>query len=993
MITYIDSSNKQDYTVLFDKASAKLGLTPIVKEVVDENGDISYEYYRRIQKDGVWTEVKLGKDDLDDNGNLIVNGKVSKGISSLNEYFQHITDLASLAIGNGRTGSDPYFLRLPLNEPFLEINANTRAITVPASLKQIGVRGDKFAEIVFFKIDRYYDAVDLDTRHIYIEWELPDGTKGISRDFLRDTQSEKDKIIFGWVIGDELTKQVGNIRFAVRFVEWTHDKDASSDAATSGTSLAYSFSSLPAQITIVDSLDYSLFEDSAEEQMIDTLGQASTLKFYFEDSAADGTDETAPELADKPVYLRNLSGTLVSDKVYAQDLDDQNQLELAVEAYSPDSGSISYMFARKDDLNSGSKGLVAQIKFSPIELTSSTIDKNTIYYTKKANDTFAVISQDDIKKELETEDKVTCYERIAYIIVGGPGYYFAQARNRVSGKKATSENSNIVYVAKASAPVISKRMPESFVIKKKEYSLAYDPTIDQTLRENAFKDNIVINASETTGPATISLGTSVNGPTITAEKTRGLTYTWYKATKADLSDAQVIEDAKNSIYSVTEPGYYAVAVDNYYNNSHEAIDKAASGVIRVTNMPVLSKDLVHFADWEKTLSTGAVTSIAIDEVEHDHITYEWHKVTPAADMDPVALGDMNDAAGEVEFTNGKGTIPFKPLHAGAYYFILKNELNGASIYFDSALDFGVIVVTANENPNTGSTISVASVDEMANALASSAISTIRLSADTEVTQSLPVPQDKTVTFDLNGQKLYVDKMSTIVAPKGSTLIFKNGTVTSAGGDTPITARGEGARVVIDGATVENLKGNALEATQGGTVVVNSGTVHASGGAVFPFNNGNVEINGGELISDDNAAILSSNESDYAGYNVTINRGDIVGNVKTDGQVACGVYSANRGTITINGGSVTANHGAGIVARGGTIEINGGTIIANGDPGKTGKVGATGGVPENAAIVYDSKAGYPDASGLAITIGKNAVISGDIVRLVADGETAHITDNR
>lgn len=169
MITYIDSSNKQDYTVLFDKASAKLGLTPIVKEIVDENGDISYEYYRRVQKDGVWTEVKLGKDDLDDNGNLIVNGKVSKGISSLNEYFQHITDLASLAIGNGRTGSDPYFLRLPLNEPFLEINANTRAITVPASLKQIGVRGDKFAEIVFFKIDRYYDAVDLDTRHIYIE--------------------------------------------------------------------------------------------------------------------------------------------------------------------------------------------------------------------------------------------------------------------------------------------------------------------------------------------------------------------------------------------------------------------------------------------------------------------------------------------------------------------------------------------------------------------------------------------------------------------------------------------------------------------------------------------------------------------------------------------------------------------------------------------------------------------------------------------------------
>lgn len=130
-----------------------------------------------------------------------------------------------MAIGDGRGGSEPYLLRLPLDEPFMEINANTRAITVPAALRQIGVVGDKFAEIIFFEIDRYFDAVDLDTRQIYIEWEAPDGAggvrKGVSRDFLKDTQSKskEGKIIFGWLIGDELTKNVGTIRFAVRFVE------------------------------------------------------------------------------------------------------------------------------------------------------------------------------------------------------------------------------------------------------------------------------------------------------------------------------------------------------------------------------------------------------------------------------------------------------------------------------------------------------------------------------------------------------------------------------------------------------------------------------------------------------------------------------------------------------------------------------------------------------------------------------------------------------
>ena len=52
MITYIDSSNKQDYTVLFNKASMKLGLIPIEKEVVDKNGEIRLEYWRRIPHSG-----------------------------------------------------------------------------------------------------------------------------------------------------------------------------------------------------------------------------------------------------------------------------------------------------------------------------------------------------------------------------------------------------------------------------------------------------------------------------------------------------------------------------------------------------------------------------------------------------------------------------------------------------------------------------------------------------------------------------------------------------------------------------------------------------------------------------------------------------------------------------------------------------------------------------------------------------------------------------
>ena len=535
MITYIDSSNKQDYTVLFEKASAKLGLTPIIKEVVGANGEPEYEYWRRVQEEGQWKEVQLDPEVAEDKA--FIDGETSKGISSLNEYFQHIEDLASLAIGNGRSGSDPYFLRLPLNEPFFEINANTRAITVPAALRQIGVVGDKYAEVVFFKIDRYYDAIDLDTRQIYIEWEDAAGNKGVSRDFLRDTQSEKDKIIFGWVIGDELTKHVGTIRFAVRFVEWNHAAGAEEDQAISGTELAYSFSSLPAQITIVDSLHYDLFEDSEQAQMIDTEGQAGTILFFLQNSNPDSADETAPELASAPVFIRDLADE--------HDLED-GILRLQVEAIpDEDSGTISYMFGKKAKLEgegSGTTGIVAKLDFIKVE-DLSTVDARTTLYVKKSNNTFEIIAKDDI----EEGDEV--YEKVAYIIAAGPGYYFANARNTVSGKKTNSALSNTLYIPYAEEPTVTVTMPERFVIKENSWKVIRDETIDQSKRENKDVSNLaIVPVNEQVGPATITLGAEV-GPKFNAEKTRGLTYTWYK-------NGEAIPGVSGETLEVSEPGIY-----------------------------------------------------------------------------------------------------------------------------------------------------------------------------------------------------------------------------------------------------------------------------------------------------------------------------------------------------------------------------------------------------------------------------------------------------
>ena len=692
MITYIDTNNKEKYTVLFEKASAKLGLMPIDKEITLENGEVVHEYYVREQVNGAWTERKL--DETIEADRAFIEGKTSKVISSLNEYFQHITDLAGLAIGEGRHGSDPYFLRLPLDEPFLEINANTRAITVPADLRQIGVRGDKYAEVVFFKIDRYFDAVDLATRQIYIEWEDADGNKGVSRDFLKDTQSEKDKIIFGWIIGDELTAHVGTIRFAVRFVEWANRED-SAVTPGEGRGLEYSFSSLPAQMTVVDSLNYSLFEDDEEASMIDTAGQGGTIHFYLEDSDPDSADETEPEIASVPKFARNLrdtTGAIAKEEIYEADLIGDN-LELLVEAYPDgDSGNISYIFARKDELDSGSNGIVAKIKMIPKELTSATDAVEGVrYYQKMANDSFEPVAIEDL--DFLTEESITVYEKVAYTIVNEPGYYFAKAKNSVGGKKANTVDSDILYVPYAAAPVIDKAIPERFVISERTFAEAKDESVDQTTVTDMRKSNIKIEMGEA-GPASITLGASDIGPVFSAEKTKGFIYTWYK-------DGAVIADATESTLTVTEPGVYSVSVVNSYNNDTEELTKEEVGSIRITRMPEIP--VIEWDKWASVLAAGRTEEfIEINEKEHDHISYEWHKVTSDnSDMDPIADGDMALASGEIEFENGIGHIPFKPIHEGDYYFIIKNELNGASILMNCALDpnMGVIAVRTSGSSN------------------------------------------------------------------------------------------------------------------------------------------------------------------------------------------------------------------------------------------------------------------------------------------------------
>lgn len=107
-------------------------------------------------------------------------------------------------------------------EPRFVINADTRAITIPAVFKFLGVKGDHNAETIFFEIDRYFDGHDLTEETCIVQYKMV-GSTGVElgEGFFPVTQIDittiPGKIIFGWTIRNTVTAEAATVSFSVRF--------------------------------------------------------------------------------------------------------------------------------------------------------------------------------------------------------------------------------------------------------------------------------------------------------------------------------------------------------------------------------------------------------------------------------------------------------------------------------------------------------------------------------------------------------------------------------------------------------------------------------------------------------------------------------------------------------------------------------------------------------------------------------------------------------
>lgn len=259
---------------------------------------------------------------------------------------QYLNNLSALR------AKSPRFVRLPLyeegheDEEIFLINANERTIKIPASFSKngVGVVSDEFAEILWFRINRYFDIKDFGKAteaeslqdgdlHILIQWEAPDGANGASWAYAIDKDTDPEYIYFGWAItAEHLTAKAGNIKFAIRIMQYGAD------------GIEYSFATQAAAVAVKAGLSFDLtdegvvFEEVADKISSRLMGGQIAYCPVFAPAS-----EELPNGGNLPPYILNLEVPIGAP-------DDVAKAKLEVVATAPegtDYDAIAYKWYKK----------------------------------------------------------------------------------------------------------------------------------------------------------------------------------------------------------------------------------------------------------------------------------------------------------------------------------------------------------------------------------------------------------------------------------------------------------------------------------------------------------------------------------------------------------------------------------------------------------------------------------------------------------------------
>lgn len=488
--------------------------------------------------------VKLAYQKLYEDINKASNGEIQ--IDNLESFFGYIQEIGEL---------DKKFLRLPLDEPLFEIDANSRKITIPSDFTANGlsVQGDHLAETVFFSIDRYFDYMDLNNCNIRINWKIGD-VSGQSVNFSKSVDAEPGKIIFGWPVAKDLTGKSGTLSFAVEFY-------TERDNVTS-----YSLNTLISTINIKEGL--VLINPTVINVNDDILNMLQNSSF--------GEGEAKVE------DLKWLTNGLVTDPGATVALEFINLVGNAV-----DEGDSQKLSSVPVTLYARAQAGAADIKYSTPAGKDDPVDKYVLvskkddddnripldptgtYYIKEGS-VYNIASSDDIKTwndpEVAIPNKSELYARYATIEVSGVGEYYIQAQGIIFDK----ENKKIGQGVLEHTPVVicpEPDVPAEITIVSNNSDLkdeGYD--IDLSVADSV----AFLTGNEVTLTATASgydNKDAYEAPAEGIEPKALVQYTWYKdGNETPVNTSKWIRSTKNNSFVVNEEGKYIVGVKTFLNN-------------------------------------------------------------------------------------------------------------------------------------------------------------------------------------------------------------------------------------------------------------------------------------------------------------------------------------------------------------------------------------------------------------------------------------------
>lgn len=553
-------------------------------------------------------------------------------IGSLEEYFSHLKDLV---YGDGsltkKELQDGYlFLKLPLDEPAFKIDANSRAIEIPGHYLANGlsVQGDEVAEIVFFEIDRFFDATDLSMQSISIQWETPKGVQGHTEAFIRDIESkaEEDKLIFGWPITSDVTKVPGKLKFSVRF--YTEDARYAEEGQEKGFS--YVFSTLPATISINAGLTMDTMQVDADNATDLILGRLTN-------SPIGGIGD-----ASVPVFVywdpRTNSVRLADTAAIIDQVEEGKPVTLAAVAAKGDSGIVTYgwfhseLGALTSETHDGwqTASAVDGGYGAYLPVTEYIDDIATyFYYDNEGQRQKVVIYPEDFATELERYGELFINCSILTLTSENvlAGEYFVNAKNTYYGTKAFAtevgkENKALLPKWKVNGPDVPVIMTD---LKGELLATITD--------ENASYDGQLEIVADKVDAKT--------------------TYTW---TYTNYANVTTTLEATGSTYSPFNgidynEGKYQVTLSNFKNN--KTVETASAVCLVLNPIEEITMSL-------QPLGGGIIQpkpSRAIKDYEVR--SYKWYDYTSGPSLDVVAETEVFTAPKSgiyhVEFTTTKGS--------------------------------------------------------------------------------------------------------------------------------------------------------------------------------------------------------------------------------------------------------------------------------------------------------------------------------------------------